>query len=179
MAGPGFTKPRHPETTTIISALVAVPVGSVILHTDLQPLVQQTDYYNTVNSARRIVQREHGILFKSMPGEGYLRLDPNESVAETERVHDRIARTARKGMRQYREVAWRKGVNLSKDAAVDSAASYHVLARTEQINSKQSRVDVKLIANAVPNKDVDTLVEAITTALDQRINRGKKKAEGA
>jgi hypothetical protein len=95
------------ETTRCESALREVAVGAHVSYKELSSKVGRDvtrAARHVLQSARRRLLREHGIVFDAVIGEGLVRLDDSGVVTTASRSTDRIRRTARRELHRQATV---------------------------------------------------------------------------
>lgn len=97
-----------PETRALAEALREVPLGGTVTFQGLSAVIGRDvtkAARGNLESARRIVLRDHGAAFVSIRGQGYRRLRPDEAPDIGAGARRKIRRTANRTVRDMTNVA--------------------------------------------------------------------------
>jgi hypothetical protein len=90
------------DTRTLADFLAKVPIGGFVSYANLSDAIgrnTQSEARPALQSARNLVQRDHGIVFDCIRGEGMKRLNDLEKVDTSDKVTAAIRRKSRKGIK--------------------------------------------------------------------------------
>lgn len=103
---PDFT--LSPETRLLVETLHKVPIGAEITYADLSAalgLDVTGPARGTLNTARRILERDEGAVFVACRGTGLRRLKPEEAPDIGATGRRKIRRTAKRSLRAMQRLA--------------------------------------------------------------------------
>jgi hypothetical protein len=108
-----------PDTKALCQRLLKVPSGNEITFTELAETlgrsVQHGSARGLLDSARRIVLRDHGVAFEAIRGRGLRRLTADEAARIGTRQRHHIRRTSKRAIKDMDNVA-SKSNGLSAEA---------------------------------------------------------------
>lgn len=107
-----------PDTAALVARLAETPVGGSVSWAELDATIGRKlrpRRRHILESALRIVLRDHAAAFVSIHGQGYHRLPPEETAKLGSRARRRIARGAKRSARAMRQAI--AGANSLPDAA--------------------------------------------------------------
>lgn len=90
---------RHHDADVLAHALLKIAVGESITYDEMAKVIGCTDravLQTRISTARRVLQREHNVVFATQRGVGLIRCDPTGVVAVCEDNVVRIRRAARR-----------------------------------------------------------------------------------
>ena len=147
---------RSYETQTICDALIALQPGALLSYAAISEKVG-TDIdgqSSALHSARRIVERDHGMVFASETKIGIRRLDDQQIVQNTVAARQHIGRSAKRALRRLGSVQNFAGLSDAEQkahqahaviyAAMADAASRETIKKLEIAKPTDGRL---LLAN--------------------------------
>lgn len=97
----------HSDTRLLIAQLQKVTEGEIVTYEALSQMIGRDvrkSAYGCLGTAKKVLQRDYGIIFGVVVNEGLKRLPPALVVADSERAVKHIRKTARAGVQKLATV---------------------------------------------------------------------------
>ena len=163
------TKPRPAfqpsiDTQMLVDVLTKATIGETVTYEKLSEAISQdvrrARGYGFMTSARRITERDHGMVFEAVPNVGLLRLDDVGIVGNVERGVKRVHRATRRGLNRLSRVAYDKLESPDRIRFNTTASHLGVL---HEVTSASSRKKIAKAAEKADDKlPMAKTIEAIT-----------------
>lgn len=129
------------ETLALYGHLKTLPIGAVVTYDDLTAIVGrnvQESARSALQTARRMCQRDHQIVFSPVVGYGLKRLNDNQIVSSADGDIKRIHRSAGRGIKKlacvdYQNLDHAGMSSLNAKAAVLGTLAQHSTATSVQL----------------------------------------------
>jgi hypothetical protein len=149
------------DVRTLVLYLSECPVGKLITYQEMSGLIDkdvQTEARHILTSARKITQREHGIVFGTIPEEGLKRLSDYEIVQTGQDTVVKIRRASHRGVTRI-AVAQPEKLSLEQRTQQNTYLSFlamlHLASQEKRIKKLEAKV--KEVQARLP---LDTTLEA-------------------
>lgn len=143
-----------PATIAVAQLLRESVVGYITTHEELRAAIGidigENRYRSAVGSARRILEREHGMLFDAVIGVGYQRLSNEEKSSRGDKRLGEIRRKAKRAASELSTVDIGELSNQQQATHLAKAAMFKMIER-----STRSDVHKRLAVEAATNKSKD------------------------
>ena len=151
------------DSRALVESLQDIKIGETVQYSRLSQIIGrdvQGVASASLNSARRVVEREHRIVFGTIRGVGIKRLEDADIVKSTDKSREHIRRTSRRAVRRLGCVDYQ---NLTAEQQTKHNAAMSVFGVLSEVAAEKSirRIEKKIEESGEELSIAKSAIEAL------------------